>query len=231
MELGKAFTYVFEDEKWVEKIFIGGLFLLISFLIIPIFFVIGYQVEIIERILEGKEKPLPQWTNLGEKLSKGFSLIVTVFIYQLPIFIIYIFLFIPMIFLFLLPSIGKNSETAAGIIAIIFMLIFFLVMIIVFAYSIFVFLITPAVTTRYALTKSIREGLNIKEVWQFTKSNIGNVLIVLLLAYAASLIGAIGVIAFFIGFAFTSFYSLTVTGYLYGELAKAGGLSIKNEHT
>jgi len=43
MDIGKTFTYVFEDEDWVKKVLIGGVINLIP--IVGFFFTAGYMLE------------------------------------------------------------------------------------------------------------------------------------------------------------------------------------------
>lgn len=43
MDIGKAFTFVTEDERWLTKIGIGALVMLFSFLIVPIPLLIGIR--------------------------------------------------------------------------------------------------------------------------------------------------------------------------------------------
>ena len=59
--LGRAFSFMFEDKDWIQKILIGAAFLLLSMIIIGIPFVLGYLREVARRSAEGKELPLPDW--------------------------------------------------------------------------------------------------------------------------------------------------------------------------
>lgn len=46
MDIAKAFTYVFEDARWITKIGIAAIVSLLSFLIIPIPLLTGYLVAV-----------------------------------------------------------------------------------------------------------------------------------------------------------------------------------------
>ena len=70
MNYKEAFTNIFEDEKWLSKIAVGIVLFLASFLIIPIFFVWGYLIEVVEKVIR-KEKGLPEWNNWATKFGKG----------------------------------------------------------------------------------------------------------------------------------------------------------------
>ena len=47
MDIGKAFRFVFEDHDWVTKVLIGGVMSLLSPLLIGVFFLAGYSVDLI----------------------------------------------------------------------------------------------------------------------------------------------------------------------------------------
>ena len=68
MEIGKAFTFVTEDEGWIKKLAIGAVFVLVPFLIL---LVIGYQILIIRNVIDGKDRPLPEWEDFGQLFKDG----------------------------------------------------------------------------------------------------------------------------------------------------------------
>ena len=82
--IGRAFSYMFEDKNWFGKIFIGGLFCLLSFVFIGMPFVFGYILEVVKRSSENKGVPLPEWDDLGGKFTRGLIYIIILIIYVLP---------------------------------------------------------------------------------------------------------------------------------------------------
>jgi len=93
--LGRAFTFMFEDRAWPGKVILGGVFILLSCVIIGIPFILGYQLEMSRRAYENKEVPLPEWDNMGDKFTQGLIFLIIVIIY-----------WIPGSLLFLLPCLG-----------------------------------------------------------------------------------------------------------------------------
>ena len=69
MKISQSFSYMFKDPSWFFKVFVGGLFLLLSFVVVGIPFVLGYEVALIK----GKEKELvlPDWNEAGKKFREG----------------------------------------------------------------------------------------------------------------------------------------------------------------
>jgi hypothetical protein len=85
MQLGKAFGFIFDDNKWVSKLLLGGL---ISIVPILNFAWPGYTNEIIRRVARGDPDPLPTWDDLGTKFMQGLLFVIATFIYTLPIIIV-----------------------------------------------------------------------------------------------------------------------------------------------
>jgi len=88
MDFGESFSFVFRDDDWFKKIFIGGLFVILGIFVIGFFFVVGYQLELIRRVMRREAKPLPDWDDMGRKLGEGFMLSVAMLVYAVPIMIV-----------------------------------------------------------------------------------------------------------------------------------------------
>ena len=85
MDIGKAFGFVFEDEKWVSKVLIGGLLIWIP---IVNFAVFGYMLAVARNVAQGNPRPLPEWGEFGMLFGRGFSAFVIALVYLLPVFIL-----------------------------------------------------------------------------------------------------------------------------------------------
>jgi len=118
----RAFSFMFEDKNWVVKILLGAIFTLLWVVLIGIPFTLGYLLELAKNSKRGKEIPLPEWDNLGDKFVRGLVYFIIVIIYSIPGIILS---FIPCIknclgplyflgMLFLLPYIAvKYAETGS----------------------------------------------------------------------------------------------------------------------
>ncbi len=107
MDVGKSFTYMFEDKDWVTKIAVGGLVVLLSFLIVPIPLLIGYSLEVIKRVAENHPMPLPDWNNISELYMKGLMAFVGSLIYAAPVIVLVFCTIIP---IFLLQRDGDGAR-------------------------------------------------------------------------------------------------------------------------
>ena len=89
MDIGKSFTYVFDDEGWLTKVLIGGLFSFLSIILIGMPFLVGYFLETLKNVYLGQPRPLPNWgDNLGGLFVKGIKALVGILVWSLPIILV-----------------------------------------------------------------------------------------------------------------------------------------------
>lgn len=188
--LGRAFSILFEDKDWIQKVLIGAAFVLLSMILIGIPFVLGYMLEVARRSAEGKEIPLPNWDNLGDKFGKGLIYFIILIIYAIPLWIV-------SFILSLIPCLG-----------------IFLGMVPFLA----LYLVMPYLAVMYARTGNMNVAFEFEKIIQFVKDNIKNLLIVLLMSIALGFISMFGVIALIVGLLFTAFWAYVGTYYLYGQV-------------
>jgi hypothetical protein len=81
MDIGKSITFVTEDEKWLEKLGLGALIAAVPVLN---FAWTGFMVDLMRNVATGEARPLPDWSDLGNKFIKGAVVTVAGLIYALP---------------------------------------------------------------------------------------------------------------------------------------------------
>lgn len=81
--MGDALQYPFNDDTWLSKIFIGGALNLASVLVIPVFFLIGYQLRVM-RVGMNSGNTLPEFDEWGEMFTTGLVGIGVGLTYLLP---------------------------------------------------------------------------------------------------------------------------------------------------
>jgi hypothetical protein len=81
MDIGKSITFVTEDEKWLEKLGIGALVAAVPILN---FAWTGFMVDVMRNVAAGEARPLPGWSDLGEKFVRGLVVTIAGLIYALP---------------------------------------------------------------------------------------------------------------------------------------------------
>lgn len=224
MDFGKAFMFMFEDPEWLKKLGIGTLVGLVGLLlspiligVIPLMIVIGYTVVVLKNVMNGVDLPLPEWDDWGEFLSLGFKVFAATLIWVLPIILLTIPLAIG-------SALIDDSRGAEGIgIAIVAC-----GSCLVFLWSLFVTVLTPAIYVRIAATDRFSSAFQFGQMVAFTRDNLGNVIVALLLLIIVGLIaaavGALGLIALvcgvFITLPLAMLWQYLVQAHLFGQIGK-----------
>ena len=92
MDIGKSLTYIFEDPRWLTKVAIGAVVLIISSLLSPIligilgyFIFMGYTLDVVRNVRHRVQYPMPEWQDRWvEWLVLGIKLAALLFIWALP---------------------------------------------------------------------------------------------------------------------------------------------------
>ncbi len=230
MDIGRALTYFSEDERWVEKTAIGtGLLLISSLLLVALigvlgyFILFGYLVRLIQNVRDDVHPVLPEWDRWGDDLIRGVKLICVYLVWALPIILVSVPMFIIGV------VVSENFRYIDDDIGAVFILCSLCLQFLVgIAFLVF----QPGFTVAFARNETISEGLQVSEIWDWTRDHIGNVAIVAILTVIASMIittvgSIVGLILCVIGAVVTVPLSQLVIYYfqshLYGQLARLAG--------
>jgi hypothetical protein len=214
MEFGKAFGYVFEDEDWIKKVLIGGLFALLSFLLVGIPFVLGYVVETIRNIIEGQPRPLPEWDNLGEKFMSGLMLCIILIIYSIPSIL---FSCVSGIGPVIAETVGGDPDAMAGLVTGLSLCGSCLQIL----WSVVLVVVMPVVYLKYTLTRQLGSAFSFGEFLPFIQTDVGAYILAIVMTVVAGIVGGLGLIACGIGIIFTQFYAQLVIAAIYAQLYQA----------
>ena len=214
MDIGKAFSYVFDDERWVTKVLLGGLITIVPILNFAAF---GYMLKTARNVAYGNPQPLPEWNDdFGDTFMRGLYAFVINLVYLIPYFIV--------VFLFsciagLATGADSGGETISALLGCIMIPVYLIVILasLLFAY---------AGLARYVMTDSLGEALKIGEVISTVRSNPKPWVMLLLVVFLAGIVGSLGAIACFIGVFFTVFYAYCIMGHALGQtIAQQGTTS------
>lgn len=237
MDIGRALTYFSEDERWVEKTAIGtGLLLISSLLLVALigvlgyFILFGYLVRLLQNVRDDVHPVLPEWDRWGDDLVRGVKLVCVYVVWALPILLVSVPMFIIGV------VVSENFQYVDDDIGAIFILCSLCLQFLVgMAFLVF----QPGFTIAFARNETISEGLQVSEIWDWTRENIGNVAIVAILTVIASMIittvgSIVGLILCVIGAVVTVPLSQLVIYYfqshLYGQLARLTGTGAAVSH-
>jgi hypothetical protein len=215
MDLGKAFSYVFDDPDWLKKVGLGGLIYLVPILN---FAAAGYSVEVAQRVINGDPRPLPKWSDMGGKLVKGLLVSVIGLAYALPLFLVNLVMWGGMVAaggaVGIVSSSPRSDEAIGGVMTVVYVCCGCLMLL----YVLFAGLVLPAAIGNYAAKNQLSAAFRFRDVLTLVQKNLGTYLMVLVIelaaAFAASLVGSFlcGV-----GLYFTAFYALLVTYHAIGQ--------------
>lgn len=206
MDIGKAFSYVFEDENWIKKILIGGV---ISAIPILNFAAVGYGLRVLNNVARGEEKPLPEWDNWGNDWVKGLLVGVAGFIYALPALILLA------IGAIITAVAGDASGDVSGVAGV----CLFGTNCLTFLWYILMALWMPGALIQYASKGEFGAFFQFGEIWALISKHLGSYGMAILTAILAGIVGGLGSIACVIGVIFTGFYSQMVSMHAFGQVA------------
>ena len=202
VDFGKAFSYIFDDPKWFDKVIIPILYGLIP--IIGWLVVLGYMMRVTRNVASHMEQPLPI-CNFGEDLGLGFKYFIVSLVYGL----------VPVFLIWLMAICGALlASNVARVLPIFGIALLGLLMI---AYVIFLALALPVVQANVALKNTIGAGFEFKHIFGMLGKNISAWLLVVGGSILGSMIAPIGFIAFGIGVIFTQMYAQLIVADLEGQ--------------
>jgi hypothetical protein len=217
MDIGSAFTFMFDDQDWIKKIAIGGGFILAAVILSPILIglalflpINGYMLETLKNVRDGRAVPLPEWSDFGNLFSKGLMVAVIGLVYSIPAIILYCLSFGAQ---FALQEVDSDM---AGILGTLVACLACLQIL----FGLLAGALLPAGLIRYAEHNSLGAAFQFGEIFSFISRNIGDYIIVVLLTWVAQFVAGFGLILCIIGVFFTGFWAFLVTGNLYGQLAR-----------
>lgn len=205
----KPLTFVFDDPRWVQKVLIGGLFVIASFILIGVFFIFGYMARLARNVIRGDQFPLPEWDDLGEYFAEGVKLFLVGLVYAIPIVIVAGILVVPMAIM------GNNSDnetvrSMAGMSAT-------CVWCLVFPLSLGLALWLPGALLMVIVSGDFKAGFDFGHIFRFIRANVGNYLLAFVVAIVASFASQLGFLLLCIGVVFTAFWARTVAAYAFAQ--------------
>jgi hypothetical protein len=209
MDIGKAFGFVFEDEKWVSKVLIGGLLIWIP---IVNFAVFGYMLAVARNVAQSNPRPLPEWGEFGTLFGRGFYAFVIALVYLLPVFILEGLFFCLTGGLAAGVRRGGNGSGGAAIGLLGFCLVPLLIVL-----ALTLSLLIYAALARFVATDKMSEAFKFSDVVAGVRANLSTWLVLWLVALLANFVGGLGTIACGVGVLFTAFYAYCVTGHALGQ--------------
>ncbi|MCJ7535242.1 MAG: DUF4013 domain-containing protein [Anaerolineales bacterium] len=237
MDIGKSFSYPFEDDEWLTKLFLGAI---VSAVPILNFAWTGYTVDIMRNVIDGVSMPMPAWSDFGDKFVKGFLVWAAGFIYTLPALIIACLL-LGLLIIPVSSETGMESLTRTETLASVFtgIGIFFICLLVIYllAFSFYF----PAVYINFARKGTFGSCFEIRESIKIVSQNTSKYLtawlvsivgaivvgiIVMLVSLVLAIIPCIGWLITWVISALSSVYIFTLYSHLFGQVVAVDTTSV-----
>ncbi len=180
MDIGRAYTFITSDPKWISKVLIGAAVSLVPILNLALY---GYALDILKRVFNGSDLPLPEWDDFGDYFMRGLLVTIGVLIWQLPVLLL------------ICPIIIAGTVTESGIV---WALGFACLLPIGIVFSA---IFGQIVAARYALSGEFSAMFEFGEIVSEARRGAGLMLLCVLVYFVASLIGIVaGIVTCGIGF-------------------------------
>ena len=217
--------YPMESDEWVKTVAIGGVALIFSFLVVPLFLVAGYLVRAIRAGMDGAEEP-PVFDEWGELLKEGFVASVIGFVYQIvPIIVFSVFVGGSILAI----ATGSDVGAGAGVLGLIGGAFVGWILSLIFGYVGF------AGVANYAREGNFGAGFDFGVISDVVTSRaylMAWVYVIALNIVVGVIVGLLNVVPFLgaiVGL-FVSFYALIIAGWLWGDgFAEATSPSVEPE--
>jgi hypothetical protein len=205
VNIGKAFTFAFEDKDWLKKIGIAGLVSLIP--LIGQITVSGWALEVTRRVIRHEPETLPGWEGFGDHLMKGLKMFVIGLVYSLPIILLSFCSVTPLLFA------GDGSDSSLK--SLIYLSYCFYCLIAV--YGIALWFLIPAALANFVVTDELGAAFRFGEVFGLVRAAPAAYLLALIGSIVASVVGGLGAILCIIGVIFTQAWAFTIMSHLWGQ--------------
>ena len=189
MNIGKSFSFVFDDKQWISKLGLGAVITMVPILN---FAWTGYMVAIIRNVMNNEPEPLPNWDDIGKKFNDGLLLTVAGLAYSLPMMIV---VCLPLGFMIVPALLSGNTDTQAlaEALAGVGTALFFCLLCVFILYAIGLSIIYPAILVIFAREGTLASCFKFREVFDLVGKNVSPFFTAWLVSFLAGL--GIGLIA------------------------------------
>jgi fumarate reductase subunit D len=204
MDFGKAFSYQFQDPKWVEKILITALISLI-----PVFgglYLVGWALADIRRVMNGEAYPMPE-TDFGGHFMRGLKWAIVQFVYAIPAILVFVIVAI-------LGGFSANQQGSGNIL----FLAVCCINIVVLLYLLILAFFTPIIQIVFLEEgESIGAGFHFSRIIAVLRAAPGAYGLAFLGTIIGGIIAPIGGILFGVGALVTTVYAESMMSHLIGQ--------------
>ena len=218
MDLGRSFSYAFEDEDWTTKLAITAVIEIIPIVNLA---VMGWALNLIKNMLNGVEKPLPDWSDLGSQFTSrwvaGLMAAIAYFVYDLPWIVLQAILNSVSNGLFGRGELGVMVVAASCGIAVLGAI-----------YSALITLPYSVALMRYSSTRDFNHFFQFARNIELARQNLSTLVMLIVTVFVANILLAILFVIPCVGW-LLALLSVTVFAVVIGHLVGQAALEIANK--
>jgi hypothetical protein len=217
LDFARAFRFVVEDPDWIKKMLIGGLFTLLSALLVGAPFVMGYFSRLLRNVARGEERPLPNWDDLGGLFMEGLRGVVVYVAHVAAALVVPVTLGGALFGLIALSAqVGDRSGVLEALAAVGMVAVYALGGVLMLVAMLYV----PAAMLRFVLYDRVSAAFEPREVIGIIRRNPGNYLLALVLYLVTNFASQLGVFLCCVGVFPLAFWSVCTLAWGLGEVAR-----------
>jgi len=209
MEIGRAFSYPFQDPNWVKKLLIGIVMLVIPFVGWLILY--GYILRTVRNVARGSDTPLPEWDDFGGDLVLGFKGAVAGVVWALPGTILngctQAF-----------STLASRTEDTASLSALAVASLCFGCL--SFLASVATNYVVPLPLSRLAVSGKLSSAFALPDIFREVRHVGVPLLIVLVVSYGLGVVAVAGILLCIVGILATGLYAWLVQAHLWGQVRR-----------
>jgi hypothetical protein len=203
----EAGTWVFAGPDWGGKLALGGLLTLLTPLLVPLYWLLGYQVRIARQQHEQPGAlPLPPFERLGNLFVLGAKHALAL---ALPVLASILVIATPFGFV----ALWAGGPSRAAVAMLLTMVLYVWVLFLSMAYP----LVIPAIEIEYLRTGSVGVGFRPGALWKQMSAHPGDYLLLTIFYWILATLGGAGAIACGVGILVTAPWAAFATGCLLGR--------------
>ncbi|KTG10069.1 hypothetical protein AUR64_10745 [Haloprofundus marisrubri] len=217
--ISDSLNYLRESDDAVSTVLVGGILLLLGFLILPLFTVAGYLVRVLRGTADGDERA-PAFGDWVEMTVDGLFAAVVGFVYfVLPSLVVGLvgFLVLGTVFV-VVPGEPSPTPTLSPLVGFVITLVTVVGSLAIWAAGLYV---GPAAVTNYATTGRLGAAFAGRTLWQAvtTRTYATAWLSAVAILFASGILGGLLAATFVGGLltTFVTFYALVAAAYLFGR--------------
>ncbi len=195
MDIGKSFTFQFDDKRWLNKLGLAAVITAVPFLN---FAFSGYLVELVRNVEHQVAEPLPEWDDLARKLVDGIFLVAATLIYALPGLLLFCLPITLTVASGILSGNERFQDAARSLVAGSEFL-FFCFLCVFLVYLLALSVVHPAITIMYSREGTFASCFKVREILamiqhggsKFFTAWVGYVVATLIVGFVVGLLGAL----------------------------------------